>query len=238
MNKRFANQRKSLRLEQHNYSSPGAYFVTICSQLSGFEWFGGVSRDGVVLNAAGQMVENELHNLSKRFANLELDTYIIMPDHIHATLVLSRLSKQHINHTQPVGAGLVPALPHNENDPTDPNNDCLTFDTTITSEDSNKPNDFATINADTAPHRATTRVAPTIDTARSADLGSIIGAFKSLTTRKYIQGVRESGWTPFEKRLWERSYFERVLRDESELETRRNYILENPLRAAIKRGLR
>jgi putative transposase len=68
-------------------------------------------------------------------------------------------------------------------------------------------------------------------------LFDVMQRYKSLTTRKYIQGVRESGWTPFEKRLWKRSYFERVLRNESELETRRHYTLENPLRAATKKGL-
>jgi putative transposase len=218
MNTRIKIQRKSIRLEQYDYSSPGAYFVTICSQVSGFDWFGSLSRDGVVLNTAGQMVENELHNLSKRFANLELDTHIIMPDHIHMILILSQSPKQHDNPTQPVGAGLVPALPHNENNSTNPNNDCLT------------------VNANTALHRATTRVAPTIDTAQNPSLGLIVGAFKSLTTRKYILGVRESGWTPFEKRLWERNYFERVLRNDSELETRRHYTLENPLRALENRG--
>jgi REP element-mobilizing transposase RayT len=46
--------------------------------------------------------------------------------------------------------------------------------------------------------RATTRVAPT--------LGEIVGAFKSITTHKYIQGVDEFAWPVFYKRLWQRNY--------------------------------
>ena len=46
--------------------------------------------------------------------------------------------------------------------------------------------------------RATTRVAPT--------LGDIVGAFKSITTHAYIQGVDESNWPQFHKRLWQRNY--------------------------------
>ena len=50
--------------------------------------------------------------------------------------------------------------------------------------------------------KATTRVAPT--------LGRIIGAFKSITTHKYIQGVEEFKWPVFPKRLWQRNYVSRV----------------------------
>jgi putative transposase len=81
--------------------------------------------------------------------------------------------------------------------------------------------------------RATTRVAPT----KNPILGDVVGAFKSITTNQYIKGVRELGWQPFEKRLWERDYFEHIIRNDTELELKRNYILENPLRAQVKAGL-
>jgi REP element-mobilizing transposase RayT len=49
---------------------------------------------------------------------------------------------------------------------------------------------------------AATRAAPT----KSPTLGSVIGAFKSITTHEYIIGVDEKGWPQFNKRLWQRNY--------------------------------
>jgi len=73
---------------------------------------------------------------------------------------------------------------------------------------------------------ATTRVAPT--GPRRPTLGDIIGAFKSLTTNAYIRGVREYGWPPFDKRLWQRNYYEHIIRDAADLERIREYIANNP----------
>lgn len=59
-------------------------------------------------------------------------------------------------------------------------------------------------------------------------LGNIIGAFKSITTHKYIQGVNNQGWPKFDRRLWQRNYYERIIRNEDELRLCRQYILANP----------
>ena len=63
-----------------------------------------------------------------------------------------------------------------------------------------------------------------------AALGDVVGAFKSMTTRRYIDGVKHQGWTPFAKRLWQRNYWERIIRDGDELDRIRQYIDENPAR--------
>jgi len=52
--------------------------------------------------------------------------------------------------------------------------------------------------------------------------------FKALTTRAYIRGVREEGWPAFEGRLWQRNYWERVVRNERELVAIQEYIANNP----------
>ena len=54
--------------------------------------------------------------------------------------------------------------------------------------------------------------------------------FKTMTTNEYIRGVKASGWVPFNGRLWQRSYYERIIRSERALQRIRAYILENPLR--------
>lgn len=59
-------------------------------------------------------------------------------------------------------------------------------------------------------------------------VSGIIGAWKSITTNDYIAGVKTDGWPSFPKRLWQRDFFERIIRNERELEYIRNYILNNP----------
>jgi REP element-mobilizing transposase RayT len=59
-------------------------------------------------------------------------------------------------------------------------------------------------------------------------LGTIIGAFKSITTIEYIEGVREKNWPMFDGRLWQRNYFDHIIRDNNELNKIRKYIMFNP----------
>jgi REP element-mobilizing transposase RayT len=68
-------------------------------------------------------------------------------------------------------------------------------------------------------------------------VGRIVQTVKSITTNIIIKGVRESGWQAFEKRFWELNYYERILRNDHELEQKRQYILENPVRWQVKVGL-
>jgi len=56
----------------------------------------------------------------------------------------------------------------------------------------------------------------------------IIQAFKSMTTNAYIRGVKQSDWSPFPGRLWQRNYYERIVRNEAELAAIREYIAANP----------
>jgi len=74
---------------------------------------------------------------------------------------------------------------------------------------------------------ATTRVAPTV--------GDIVGAFKSRVTVEYIRGVKTSGWPPFRGRLWQRNYYEHIIRNERALNAIRQYIIENPRRWQMDR---
>ncbi|MGE0683554.1 MAG: transposase [Candidatus Binatia bacterium] len=76
--------------------------------------------------------------------------------------------------------------------------------------------------------RATPKVAPT-----NILLGDVVGAFKSLTTDAYIHGVKTSGWPSFQGRLWQRNYYEHIIRNEAALEQIRQYIADNPVRWAF-----
>jgi len=64
---------------------------------------------------------------------------------------------------------------------------------------------------------------------RPYGLGDVLQRFKSLTTKRYMDGVRYHGWPPFSGRLWQRNYYEHIVRDERSLNRIREYIAANPL---------
>jgi REP element-mobilizing transposase RayT len=146
------------------------------------------------------MVEKQWGQLSNRYPNICLHNFVVMPNHFHGIIEITN----RIN----VGATLVVA-PGTDNSPTAGN-----VTTTV---------GRATADGDaTTESRATTRVAPTV--------GDVVGAFKSITTVEYIKGVNDDGWRPFEKRLWQRNYFEHIIRDEPEYLRIAEYIENNPIK--------
>ncbi len=83
--------------------------------------------------------------------------------------------------------------------------------------------------------RAGTRTSPRSSTqlpeqGRTAGLPEVVSAFKSVTTTRYREGVYEQGWPAFPGKLWQRNYYERIIRDDGELHAIYQYILDNPLR--------
>jgi REP-associated tyrosine transposase len=73
------NHRRSLRLKGYDYSQPGAYFVTIC--LQGREPY-------LEMPEVRHIVDDIWKALPQRFPTIELDEFIVMPDHIHFVLKL------------------------------------------------------------------------------------------------------------------------------------------------------
>ncbi len=70
--------------------------------------------------------------------------------------------------------------------------------------------------------RAGTRPAPTT-------LGDVVGIFKSISTHQYAINVNANNWESFPGKLWQRNYYEHIIRNEDELNRIREYILNNPL---------
>jgi REP element-mobilizing transposase RayT len=60
-------------------------------------------------------------------------------------------------------------------------------------------------------------------------LHKIIQWFKTMTTNEYIRNVKNNGWEPFDKKLWQRNYYEHIICNEQELNKIREYIINNPL---------
>ena len=59
-------------------------------------------------------------------------------------------------------------------------------------------------------------------------LHRMIQWFKTMTTNEYIMDVKQIGWKPFEQRLWQRNYYDHIIRNEMELNRIREYIRSNP----------
>ena len=70
---------------------------------------------------------------------------------------------------------------------------------------------------------------------KDGSLGRMIQAFNSITTVEYIRGVKQHEWEPFPLRLWQRNYYERIIRNEDELNRIREYINRNPKNWATDR---
>ena len=79
---RFPN-RKNPRLENYDYSTPNYYFVTICTKNKSCI-FGTITHP----NSYGEIAEQGLREIPAHFPNVEIDKYIVMPNHIHAIIVL------------------------------------------------------------------------------------------------------------------------------------------------------
>lgn len=168
------HHRRSIRLKEYDYLQAGAYFVTICTKdrecLLG-EVVGGEVR----MDKYGQAVVKCWEDLPVHYSHIKLDSFIIMPNHIHGIIVINN-----------VGAGLKPAL--------------------------NKSDKVITIRAGFKP-------APT----KQHGLPEIVRAFKTFSSR-HINLIRNNTGVP----LWQRNYYEHIIRNEQELNKIREYIINNP----------
>ena len=63
-----------------------------------------------------------------------------------------------------------------------------------------------------------------------ASLIEVLQWFKSMTTTRYIDGIREHGWPRYEGRLWQQGFHDHIVRSERELDVLRKYMVENPER--------
>ncbi len=70
------------------------------------------------------------------------------------------------------------------------------------------------------------------DASSGLSVSEIVGRFKSLTTNRYIEGVKENGWPRFRGHFWQRNYHEHVIRDEEDWGRIAEYVLENPAKWA------
>ena len=98
-------KRKPTRLKNYDYSSDGYYFITICTHKKKMI-FSNIVGQGLApaetkLSVFGEIANCELINLEKRYGNIKIDKYVIMPNHIHAIISI---------HNNAAGASPCPTL--------------------------------------------------------------------------------------------------------------------------------
>jgi putative transposase len=59
-------------------------------------------------------------------------------------------------------------------------------------------------------------------------LADVVHRFKTMTTKRYTDGVKQNGWPPFKGKLWQRNYYEHIIRNETSLHKIRQYVMDNP----------
>ncbi len=98
------HHRRSIRLKDYNYVQAGAYFVTVCTYERECV-FGDVIDGEVQLNKYGEIVTTCWEEIPNHFAGVELDAFVVMPNHIHGIVVIANGEKQ------PAGVGATHASP-------------------------------------------------------------------------------------------------------------------------------
>jgi putative transposase len=167
--------RRSIRLKDYDYSTEGGYFVTI-DTFNRDCIFGKIADETMSLNESGKIVNECWHAIPNHFPHVELDEFVIMPDHVHGIIII-------VGERYSVGARH--AVPLHNNIPQ--------------REQFGKPT------------RGT--------------LPTIIRSFKSAATKR-INEIRNSQAEP----VWQRNYYEHIIRNEEELIRIREYIYNNPAR--------
>jgi putative transposase len=164
------HHRHSIRLKHYDYSHAGAYFITICTQDKKC-LFGEIIGGEIRLNEAGNMVQTIWNELPKNYPGVDIDIFVVMPNHFHGIIIVGAGPRACPKFGQPQG------------------------------------------------------VAPT-----QLSLPDVVHRFKSLTTTRYRHAMGKFGQILLRGHLWQRNYYEHVIRDESDLARIRQYIMDNPVR--------
>lgn len=208
------HHRRSIRLKDYDYAQAGAYFVTVCTK--GREcMLDDPVVEGIILAV--------WHALPGWFPTIELDEFVVMPNHVHLIVWLLRPDE--------VGASLADAQDRARASlaPTDVMADvgasladALLADAQIA--------DVCDTDRTGASPVPTEWVIPKPDAVSMApSLGDVMRAFKSLVFTVYLDWIEAHDPTRRAK-FWQRNYFEHIIRSEIELNAIRQYIIDNPAR--------
>lgn len=159
------HHRRSIRLKGYDYSHTGVYFITLCTDRREC-LFGEIIHRTMQLNQLGEIVAEEWLKSVEIRQEIELDNWVIMPNHFHAIVIIDRAR-----------SGL-----------------------------------------DKCPLPKTDKIH-----MKPRSLSSLVAGFKSSVTRR-INQTRNNPEYP----VWQRNYYDRIIRDTESWEKIYNYIDANP----------
>jgi putative transposase len=179
------HHRRSIRLPNYDYTQAGAYYITIVTHNREL-LFGEVINGEMKLSNLGQIAQREWERLPKRFKQIELGAFIIMPDHIHGIIII------------------------------------------IDVNGSRGTTDLSRHDDPQIPRRAPTDLANPATTERfgkpvSGSIPTIVRSYKSAVALR-INYARPGDSTP----VWQKNYYEHVIRNESDMQAKWDYIESNP----------
>jgi len=223
------HHRRSIRLKGYDYTQPGAYFITICTQ--GRECLFGEIIDGEMhLNEAGQIVVQTWQDLPNHISNVQLDAFVVMPNHVHGIIIITERAGG-------IGAGFKPARTTmgpgsaggagSTAGPGSVGAGSVGAGSEPAPTTTTAPGPAAGSGPTTGsgPVGAGSEPAPTAPARSSHGLPEIVRQFKTFSARR-INELRGTPGTP----VWQRNYYEHIIRDEFSLSRIRQYIAENPAR--------
>ena len=224
------HHRHSIRLKGYDYASEGLYFVTICTQNREC-LFGEIKNDEMILNDAGRMVEKWYRKTHDKFPDIICHEMIIMPNHFHCIWenIGASVGAHPCVRPDPCVRLVEPNIK-----PVFGNNNCIVDEGGHENGDghANEGGHFIKEGAHTgAPLRMDDmnlggHVGPPL--RQRTQLSAVVQWFKTMSTNEYILGVNELGWPPFDRKLWQRNYYEHIIRDDVSLLNIAYYIENNP----------
>jgi len=186
------HHRRSIRLKGYDYAQAGAYFITVCTH--GKEnLFGEITNGEMQFNQYGEIVMQEWFQTEVLRLNVELDAFVVMPNHVHGIILITEKLYQNNNIIND-RRGTASCAPRES---------C-------------------------ALEQGTARCAPTDETGFrtkmiAGSLPVIVRSYKAACTKR-INQIRDSEGC----KVWQRGYYDHIIRDEDDLSNIREYISNNP----------
>jgi REP element-mobilizing transposase RayT len=238
--------RKSLRLKGYDYSQPGAYFITICTENK-VCYLGNVV-DGITISyPISDIIRDIWQEIPEKFQGVDLDAFIIMPNHVHGIVVIKReckdmIQQAHIDNNENIREGVIHQM-HIKDYAEDMEVSFINQTLTNNFIKNNKVglmNQAPTKNHFHGKNGSLMNRAPKKNQAdpkpknwnlmldSNQTVGKIVRYFKAKTAKI----VHDRFFPSFQ---WQRNYYERTVRSPRELDSIREYIINNPLKWALDR---
>jgi REP-associated tyrosine transposase len=202
------HHRRSIRLKGYDYSQNGLYFITLVVKNRGC-LFGQIDNGKMTLSNFGKIIKFHWLNIKKHFPFTNLVEFIIMPNHFHGIIQIDRKISPESDYR--VGA----MHSYGDDGKNDNNLDRGNKVRAMHSYGDDGKNDN-NLDRNASPQQHPKGTKP-------GSLSAILQNFTSVTSRK-INRIRK---TPGQK-LWQRNFYEHIIRDEKELQRIRDYIINNP----------